>query len=329
MTNIALSTNNPQIIKRILHVQVTGEPTLDKLHSVAEGFGAAVRNGDQQMAVATGDDVQCYNILINASDPISFINVHGTIMIDTIAKVAHEVNQAYLKSLGQDVVSWEEATEEQRQSMIKGVVFKLRNPTSTPEQQHEAWLAAKTADGWTYGKLKDLETKTNPAMLPYDALPQEQRVKDFLFHGVVMSLSSKLPHPSPQVQDIEVWNAEDSTFSAGDFMKLTPTTVFRFKDQTQVYQATSTPFVNYMPDGKPGRAAWSIDVNQVEIINNEDNSEAESLTDVTLADEEDAAKIGDWVAEDGIIHSKPVDEDDYDVNDGEHLAEARLRLGED
>jgi hypothetical protein len=312
--------------KRILHIQVANEPNTESLTRIAEGFAAALRNNDPTVSVATGDHVQCYNIIVTNDDPISFINVQGTINIETIAKVAHEVNQSYLKALGHDVVAWAEASDAQKQSMTNGVIFKLRNPTSTAEQQHAAWMAAKQAEGWTYGKVKDEEAKTNPAMLPYEALPQEQRVKDFLFHGVVMSLFEKLPHPSPNLQPIEIWTGNNLDFVPGEFLALKIGDVFRFVGKDELNQAQSIPYVNYT-DNNGTRASWSIEAVPVELAN---ESPAEAVTDVEfteepaepldvrIAEEEAEANLKPWVAEDGVIKQPTaVVERDPDWGDAE------------
>ena len=105
-----------------------------------------------------------------------------------IARVAHEVNRAYCESIGDNSqVSWEEAPRWERDSAINGVVLHLNNDT-TPEDSHAAWVKQKKQDGWVYGDEKDADKKTHPRMVPYDQLPQEQRVKDYLFKAVVESM---------------------------------------------------------------------------------------------------------------------------------------------
>jgi len=107
----------------------------------------------------------------------------------TTAKLCHEVNRAYCHSIGDTTqVPWEKAEGWQRESAIKGVQFALANPDATPERQHESWMIAKVNDGWTYGAVKDATSKTHPCMVPYDALPMAQKVKDYLFQAVVRSI---------------------------------------------------------------------------------------------------------------------------------------------
>lgn len=112
--------------------------------------------------------------------------------ITDIAKVAHEVNRAYCKAIGDNSQpSWEDAPEWQKTSAVNGVDYHLSHET-TPEMSHENWYKEKEADGWKYGPVKDPEKKEHPCMVSYQELPLEQRTKDYLFKAVVDSLSDLL-----------------------------------------------------------------------------------------------------------------------------------------
>ena len=103
-----------------------------------------------------------------------------------IARMAHEVNRAYCQSIGDDSQpAWCDAPDWQRVSAVSGVEFHKKNPDALPEASHEAWLKQKTDDGWCYGPVKDPEKKQHPCFRPYSELPLEQRVKDYLFKGVI------------------------------------------------------------------------------------------------------------------------------------------------
>lgn len=68
------------------------------------------------------------------------------------AEMAHEANRIYCESIGDHTQGyWKDASQSIRDSAIKEVEYIVENWNSTPEQQHEAWLAHKIADGWTYG----------------------------------------------------------------------------------------------------------------------------------------------------------------------------------
>lgn len=110
---------------------------------------------------------------------------------EQVAQVAHEVNRAYCASIGDDSQpAWADAPDWQKASILAGVDMHMANPDATPEQSHESWLAAKTAEGWTYGEVKDANAKTHPCMRPYAELPAEQRAKDYIFRGVVHALKA-------------------------------------------------------------------------------------------------------------------------------------------
>lgn len=106
--------------------------------------------------------------------------------IEQAARIAHETNRAYCETIGDhSQKAWAEAEQWQRDSAIKGVQFKLDNPNASPSAQHDAWTADKVADGWVHGVEKNPALKTHPCLVPYAELPIEQRLKDYLFVGVV------------------------------------------------------------------------------------------------------------------------------------------------
>ncbi len=108
--------------------------------------------------------------------------------LEQIARTCHEVNREYCRSLGDlSQPSWEGAPDWQRLSARAGVRAILEDPTTTPEQSHEGWLALKKADGWVYGPVKNPDRKEHPCMLPYAELSLDQRLKDSLFGAVVRS----------------------------------------------------------------------------------------------------------------------------------------------
>lgn len=117
----------------------------------------------------------------------------GLATIAAIAMVAHEANRAYCAGIGDtSQPAWADAPDWQKSSAMAGVQMHLANPDATPEQSHESWLAQKVADGWVYGEVKDAEKKTHPCVKPYAELPEAQKVKDYLFRGVVHAMA-KIP----------------------------------------------------------------------------------------------------------------------------------------
>lgn len=106
-----------------------------------------------------------------------------------IARACHEVNRAYCTAIGDySQPVWEDAEDWQKESAVLGVKAVIANPRGTPQDSHANWLAHKQAEGWVYGPKKDPAKKEHPCMVPYDQLPLEQRVKDYLFIAVVRTL---------------------------------------------------------------------------------------------------------------------------------------------
>jgi hypothetical protein len=109
-----------------------------------------------------------------------------------IARAAHETNRAFCESIGDySQPRWSAAPNWQRVSALNGVLFHLSNLRAgvepSPEASHNSWLAEKSRDGWKYGPIKDAEKKEHPCFVPYEDLPVDQRLKDYLFAGVVQA----------------------------------------------------------------------------------------------------------------------------------------------
>lgn len=112
--------------------------------------------------------------------------------IEAIARVCHEANRAYCLAMDDNSQRpYDEALKEQRDSAYNGVKFTLENPNCTPEDQHSNWYKEKESQGWVYGPFKNFTSKAHPCMLPYDELPEAQRIKDVLFKNIVESFRSK------------------------------------------------------------------------------------------------------------------------------------------
>lgn len=46
------------------------------------------------------------------------------------------------------------------------------------ENVHEVWAAARVAEGWTYGPVRDDARKQTPCLVPYADLPEEEKEYD-------------------------------------------------------------------------------------------------------------------------------------------------------
>ena len=88
--------------------------------------------------------------------------------------------------------TWELAPDWQRESAISGVEAHLKE-VLPPSASHEAWLSEKQATGWKYGPVKDADAKEHPCMVPFDELPLNQQLKDYLFAAVVGAFRAAQP----------------------------------------------------------------------------------------------------------------------------------------
>lgn len=43
---------------------------------------------------------------------------------------------------------------------------------------HEVWSETRISQGWTYGEQRNDELKTHPCLVPYEELPEEEKVYD-------------------------------------------------------------------------------------------------------------------------------------------------------
>jgi len=112
-----------------------------------------------------------------------------TMLVKEIAIVCHEANRIYCQQIGDNShLSWSEAKQWQRDSIIEGVMFVIANPSALASSNHDNWLLKKEADGWKYGLVKNEATKEHPCCIPYEGLPIEQKRKDYLFVGIVKAL---------------------------------------------------------------------------------------------------------------------------------------------
>lgn len=46
------------------------------------------------------------------------------------------------------------------------------------ENVHDVWAATRIAQGWTYGPERHDAEKKHPCLIPYDELPEEEKVYD-------------------------------------------------------------------------------------------------------------------------------------------------------
>jgi hypothetical protein len=118
-------------------------------------------------------------------------------LVEKIARVCHEANRAYCITIGDNShESWPEAFEWQRESSRAGVRAVLTGRIQNPGDAHREWLAHKKDTGWKFGAVKDPVSLTHPSMLPFEQLPHDEQLKDYLFMAVVNALDPYADVPS-------------------------------------------------------------------------------------------------------------------------------------
>lgn len=101
-----------------------------------------------------------------------------------IGKVIYTVIKEYNDFFNEETLGY----ELNKKSIESGIVEAVKG--LSPEKLHALWMETKVADGWVYGKIKDLLKKTHPCMIPHKDLPERQRVKDTIFYTLSKELDA-------------------------------------------------------------------------------------------------------------------------------------------
>ena len=60
------------------------------------------------------------------------------------------------------------------------------------ENAHDVWAAARIAEGWTYGHVRNDEKKQHPDLITYSALPEGEKEYDRIMAMNTIKLVKKL-----------------------------------------------------------------------------------------------------------------------------------------
>lgn len=118
--------------------------------------------------------------------------------LERVTRAAYEVVRAYARELGEDMrKDWSAITGEERESLREGVVGVLSGRLVTLKDQHDAWRQAMVDQGWAWGPVKVVSEKLHPALVEFEQLPFEQRVKGAIFRAAAVEAQLLLMEPKP------------------------------------------------------------------------------------------------------------------------------------
>lgn len=113
--------------------------------------------------------------------------------IEAIAKVSYAAHVAYSHVLEEEnVIEWDTLPPWKRDAIKAGVRLRLRNPNAPISSAHDYWCDFMTKEGWTFGDVRDDDKKTHPDLIDYHALPPVQKMKDYLFVSVVLTMAADI-----------------------------------------------------------------------------------------------------------------------------------------
>lgn len=116
------------------------------------------------------------------------------IEIQEITRILNEMTRLFPRPDGSQPLHWEELNEEQQKracEAFKQVYETLQSYSYTqvscqlPETLHDIWLQGAIADGWSYGKVYCPVEKKHPSMIPFNRLPETEKLKDQIWADVI------------------------------------------------------------------------------------------------------------------------------------------------
>lgn len=104
---------------------------------------------------------------------------------NSLARICYDAVRAYSRTIGEPYVRWDDARPWDQESFADAVVYLLDAPKAEVVDLHGHWLAARMQRGWRHGPDRDVEHRLHPALLPWDDVPERERLKFELVHAIV------------------------------------------------------------------------------------------------------------------------------------------------
>lgn len=110
-----------------------------------------------------------------------------------IAEILHNAVSAIPRIDGSVMVPWDalngilkdKAADTVALLMEKSIMFAHG---MSDEYLHDIWHANMIEMGWAYGPTYSLEHKLHPSMVPFNELPDDEKIKDAIWAGIIYAL---------------------------------------------------------------------------------------------------------------------------------------------
>jgi hypothetical protein len=174
---------------------------LSRLGTAFTGSSTPPRRPQPKLLDDLGGRLLLVGVTENAADVVRIIQQ------DLVERLAQAIHEQYVLTQPPDeanpsLVAWEYLSEDRKRAnrgLAVDIGHKLQaiGATVAPYSddgvpfeftaldlerldapEHERWYAERRRQGWRYGPVRDEQRKENPAMVPWDELPESQRSKD-------------------------------------------------------------------------------------------------------------------------------------------------------
>lgn len=161
-------------------------------------------------------------------------------LLTLCCRIAADANIHYCLNINEPPPpAWDGLTNAMQEGMIKGAQMALAG--SSPEQSHENWCKTRLAEGWEYATITDRENKKHACLVPYNELPEAQRVKDALFQGVVCAVYDALmpgdraaTHAAAEINIERHLDRHKDLFSRGEVRQMSAESIAQLLQEFQV-----------------------------------------------------------------------------------------------
>lgn len=108
---------------------------------------------------------------------------------EKIAIMCYEATKTWLELHGElPLPEWSKVPKWHKDSILKGIEYKIANPKATAAKMHNVWVEYRTGLGWSYGKKLDENKKLHPNMVSFNDLNEVEQKKQEVFNALVDAL---------------------------------------------------------------------------------------------------------------------------------------------